>query len=543
LRALRFIFGNLDHFRARFLALMLVAGVDGAVNFSIPLILAEFTKGPLTPEAWNKLVPLLVLCTGISLLMQWIIRRFSEALGTHFSNYLRLRFFVRVEGQEVLTLQKHHSGYLLSLVSRVCDKSGGLAVGLLWLVAHMVVAMTLFFSYLAVQSTRLAIFNAVLLLVFLLVSARFSARMVPLLNEFNVRAAAVGERFVDIMGNILTVKRLRLRGFAFSHLNEKVARYDEQIRIVQRFHATRWCTLHTLFSITFLVTISLLLQRISSGAANASILILFISAYGTLRGHIERLSEMIKDLMEAGGYIATVDDILARTDEVPVAASTSAWDEICLDNISFSYPATGASISVPDFKLNKGDVICITGESGEGKSTFLALLAGLLSPLSGTRLIDGTSYEDAKPLIEGLFAITSQEVDLFSLSLRENLRLGRSLSDQEITTMLEELALGDWLRELPDGLSSEIGERGIRMSAGQRQRVNLARALLLRREIVLLDEPTSHLDATTEQAVVEALRKHLAGRTAVIVTHRDAVLALAHRRLVLRNGTLTETAP
>jgi ABC-type bacteriocin/lantibiotic exporter with double-glycine peptidase domain len=538
MNALRFILQNLGPFRRRFLLLLCSAAIDGVVLFSIPLILAELTRGTFTVEQWTRIVPVLVSCMAASIAMQWLVRRYGEAMGRHYTNHLQLHYFRLVEQQEVSVLQKHHSGYILSLVSRVTGNAGSLAVSLIWLSAHIVVVTTLFFIFTARESVPIALLNLVLMVVFLLVSLWFSARMVPLLAELNVASARAGQRFVDVMGNILTVKRLRLRRFAFQHLQTALDVVDKQVKTVQLFHANRWATLHSIFAMAFLGTISFLLWRISHGATSAAVLVLFISAYATLRGYVERLSEMMKDLLELGGYISTLSEILTPVQPHALLGCGKEWQTISAHNVSFTYPDSGITLSIPEFTLSKGEIICITGESGQGKSTLLALIAHLLRAHTGALSLDGTPYSESEEYLDQLFAITSQEVDLFAMNIRENLRLGRSIPDAQLIEVLDSLALVPWLNALPQGLDSEIGERGVRLSAGQRQRINLARALLLDREILLLDEPTSHLDRTTERLVVDALRRVVVGKTAVIVTHREAVLSLATRRYEVCQGTV-----
>lgn len=514
------------------------AGIDGAVLFAIPLILAEFTRGSFSVEQWARIVPLLVLCMVTSIAMQWFVRRYGESLGRHYTNYLQLHYFRLVEQQDVSTLQKHHSGYILSLVSRVAASAGSLTVTLVWLSSHIVVVMTLFFAFTARESVSIALVNLFLMALFLAVSLWFSTRIVPLLSELNLASARAGQRFVDVMGNILTVKRLRLRRFAFEHLHEAIGVVDTQVKTVQRFHATRWATLHAIFALAFLGTISFLLWRISQGATSASVLILFISAYATLRGYVERLSELIKDALELGGYISTLSELLAPVQPPALLGGSPEWRTIHARDVSFTYPESGATLSIPEFTLSRGDVVCITGESGQGKSTLIALIAHLLRPAVGELSIDGVAYQEREESLDQLFAITSQEVDLFAMTIRDNLRLGRTIPDSQILAVLDSLALTPWLETLQQGLDTEIGERGVRVSAGQRQRINLARALLLDREILLLDEPTSHLDRTTERIVVDTLRKAMQGKTAVLVTHRDALLSLATRRYEVCDGAV-----
>ena len=127
-------------------------------------------------------------------------------------------------------------------------------------------------------------------------------------------------------------------------------------------------------------------------------------------------------------------------------------------------------------------------------------------------------------------ALVNQEIELFNLSLRENLILNKSISDKKLLEYLAEVDLLEWCKGLKDGLNTMVGEKGLRLSAGQKQRINLLRGLLLDREIIVLDEPTSHLDAKTEKLVVRFLKDNLKGRTVIIVTHRPEILKMANRK-------------
>lgn len=174
--------------------------------------------------------------------------------------------------------------------------------------------------------------------------------------------------------------------------------------------------------------------------------------------------------------------------------------------------------------------MCISGLSGQGKSTFLNIFANFCNPQQGQRMIDGKPYEYfSRSFFAAHMAMISQEVEMFSLSVRDNIALGETISDEHIIDVLREVDLHEWILGLADGLGTLVGEKGIKLSAGQKQRVNLVRGLLLDRDIFLLDEPTSHLDRETEEKVIQFLEKRLEGKTAVIVSHRPAVQRLCSR--------------
>ncbi|MCI5066537.1 ABC transporter ATP-binding protein/permease [bacterium] len=543
MQTLWFIFRHLDQFRLPFFGNLLVAFLDGLVVFLIPVLLSEFTKGDLSVESFWRLLPFLVGCFLASLVLQWIIRRSGEALARQFGNHLRLKYFQQIEQLPGALLLEHHSGNLLSLVTRACDGAAQVVFAAVWLFAHSLATLSLFFFFTARESLFIALLNGCILILFLLVSVFFSRRMVPIAARLNLLHAVLIERFVDLMTNIFTVKKLGISRFTTSQVSEAVEQNYRQIDRLQRFHADRWFVLHAIFGIAFLTTIGFLLSQISQGENSPAVLILFISAFAVVRSQVERLSELIKDLLEVNAYIETLETITGREQRQEERGSECPlqWNALELQEVTFSYRGRGATLNVPHFSLSPGEVISIRGESGEGKSTFLNILCNFLEPQRGERLLDRRPYaEFPRNRLESLFGMVSQEMELFHLSVRENLSLGRPHKDEQIRTILRGLLLEEWLEQLPEGLDTLVGEKGVKLSAGQKQRVNIARGLLLERPILLFDEPTSHLDKETEQGVVDFLRGQLKGRSAVIVTHRSAVETLCDRGYVVREGTLIE---
>jgi ABC-type transport system involved in cytochrome bd biosynthesis fused ATPase/permease subunit len=194
---------------------------------------------------------------------------------------------------------------------------------------------------------------------------------------------------------------------------------------------------------------------------------------------------------------------------------------------------------IPEFSIKAKQKICIEGKSGQGKSTFLGLLTNALQPPAGERMVDGTSYGSiGRSFFENQIAVVSQEAELFHLSVRDNLALGQRIEDSTLLTYLDEVEMREWFDSLNGGFDSIIGEKGVTLSAGQRQRLNILRAIVLNRSLYVLDEPTSHLDARTEEIVLAFLQKHLAAKAVVIVTHRPALRSISDASYEMKNHRL-----
>ena len=537
--ALRLLFSNLDNFRRRF-ALVFVAGLlDGIVSFFIPLLLAEYTKKIFSPETLSTLILSLIGLYLTSLVLQWIIRRYGESLGPQYAIHLRRKFFTQVEGLPIDRLANFHSGYILTLINRVSDGLGGLTVEIFWGVAKSISNITLFFYFTARESVGIASLNFVILVIFVAFSTFLSKRMVPLVGDYNLSVAGLIGRYSDFMSNVLTVKKLGIYPFADSYLEMHTADNSKKITRLQNFHAGRWFALHFLFGAAFLSTISFLLFQISKGENSPAVLILFIATYALVRGNVERLSEDFKTVIELNTYISGLSAVIDNPATPSGRELDSRFSELRCQDLEFKHSGSSKLIIVPEFSVRAGEKILITGVSGEGKTTFLQLLSNFYKPSSGTRTVNGISYSELSPVVfRDLMVTLSQEVELFNMSLRENILLGRNMEDESVLETLKELDLYDWVMGLEHGLDSQVGEKGIKISAGQKQRINLMRGLLLDREICLLDEPTSHLDVHTEQKLVKFLERRLVGKTAVIISHREALRKVCNRSYRMENGRL-----
>ncbi len=545
---IRYILRNLDQYRPRFWIAFSAGVVDGFVVFFIPVLLAEFTRVTVTAAGFRQLVGLLIGCYVVSLLLQWYIRRFGEGVSTQFSFYLRLKYFRALERLPVKHLVNRHSGYILSLINHVSRTTERAIMNLFWTYSTSIGTIVLFFIFTARESVALGLFNLAIMLFFIILSTLLSRRMVEIFADVNKKASSLLESFADFMANILTIKKLALYSFAESRLAEKTATINHRVQTLQDFHSRRWLMLHALYGTAFLSTIAFMLWRISQGTLPASVLILFIAAYAAIRGTVERMSENFRLLMELKAYITTLEEIVPLDIAAPFVGEHRGWSAISMRNVRFLYPEARKTISIPRFTLQRGEIIGVMGTSGEGKTTLLNLLANFYDPDQGERRIDGRLYQDVGiGFFQSRVVMISQEVDLFNTSLRDNITLGKKIAENELRKALAALDLLVWADHLERGLETLVGEKGVKLSSGQKQRINLLRGILLNRDIILLDEPTSHLDAATEKKVVTFLAGRLRGKTAVIVSHRDAVLRLCARcytmeRHVLREITNTKTA-
>ena len=213
-------------------------------------------------------------------------------------------------------------------------------------------------------------------------------------------------------------------------------------------------------------------------------------------------------------------------------------------DLGFAYPKGSPVIERLNLKIRPGERVAIIGKLGSGKSTLLKLLVNQYAPSSGSVLVDDLVTTQLQPLsLRRQIGYVPQDVTLFHGSMRENIELGRvQAGDEALLAAMRNACLDEVVSQLPEGVGTQVGERGDRLSGGQRQIVAIARALLMRPRLLLLDEPSSMIDPATEQKLISRLRT-LQDTTIIVVTHRMAMLALVDRLVVMDGGRLVADGP
>ena len=199
---------------------------------------------------------------------------------------------------------------------------------------------------------------------------------------------------------------------------------------------------------------------------------------------------------------------------------------------------SGVSIKIPDFTLTKGDQISILGKSGQGKSTILNVLSGSSKLNEGKILFDN---KEKNSVVNGIHV--TKETAIFKLSLRDNICLGENISDNELIKLINEIGLNNWFNSLIYGLDTILDEKEIKLSNSQKQKINILRTMVTKKELIFLDEPSHDLDIETEKKVAEMIKKNLKKKTIIVVTHRPTLTTVCKKHFFIKDHTLLESEP
>ncbi|MDW4899074.1 ABC transporter ATP-binding protein [Streptomyces californicus] len=291
--------------------------------------------------------------------------------------------------------------------------------------------------------------------------------------------------------------------------------------------------------------------RVADGTLALGVLAAAVLYIRRLYDPIDRLGMFLNSYESAAASLTKIAGLLAQTPnvpetdhpkELPPRSGDLPGREVVFDGVRFAYRTGGEVLPAFDLRIPAGRTVAVVGSTGAGKSTLAKLLARFYDPTEGRVLLDGTDLRDldTAELRRGVVMVT-QEAFLFSGTVAENIAIGRpDATREEIEQAAKAIGAHDFIAALPDGYDTDVRKRGGRISAGQRQLVAFARALLADPAVLILDEATSSLDIPGERAVQRAMDTVLHGRTAVVIAHRLSTVEIADRVLVMEHGRIVE---
>ncbi|MFJ3338533.1 ABC transporter ATP-binding protein [Streptomyces sp. NPDC086766] len=516
-----------------------------AIDHAVPAFRAH-DRGPLVAVAVAYL-----LCALAAGALQWAFIVASAHVNQDVLLDLRGRIFRHAQALSVDFHERYTSGRLISRSTTDVESLRELLEeGLQELVAVVLsfvyISAMLLWLDLGLGAVAVASFVPLYLLVRL-----YQRRAGRVYRARSTAIAAVIVKFVETMNGIRPVRAFRreaVNDADFRVLNGRHERTNGDALL----EMARYVVGSRLVANTAVAVIVLWgAYRVAEGSLELGVLAASVLYLRRLYDPIDRLGMFLNSYQSAAASLEKIAGLLAQTPTVPEPAeprrlpalrSREPGREVVFDGVRFGYRTGGEVLPRFDLTVPAGQTVAVVGSTGAGKSTLAKLLARFYDPSEGRVLLDGTDLRDlAVPELRRGVVMVTQEAFLFSGTVAENIAIGRpDASREEIERAAKAIGAHDFIAALPDGYDTDVRKRGGRISAGQRQLVAFARALLADPAVLILDEATSSLDVPGERAVQRAMATVLAGRTAVVIAHRLSTVEIADRVLVMEHGRIVE---
>ena len=534
--------------RVRLIVLILTTAIHSASAVLFALSCREVIDGAVSGDRHGMLVGASLLCALIlaQLILRYLNRNLEEGIRARLEIKIKSRVFASLLRKQYRDVTTYHSGELqnrlVSDVNVVCDGVSGILPGLSGMIARLVGA----FCALVVLEPRFVLLFAIGGVLMFAITRAFRTVMKRMHKRVQAADGRVRAFLQEALESLLVVKVFgveeemdsRAGELQEDHFREKRRRWRLNSLANTGFSfvfqaayvcALVWCSLRLLSGSLSFGSLTAVLQLVSQVQAPLANLSGFLPRYYGMIASAERLMEL-EDLEAEPPHDAAFD---------PQGLYRSLR-AIRFENIDFSYDRDPV-LKAASLTVNPGDFVAIMGRSGIGKSTLLKLLLDVF-PTQGGRIFFETEQGevDVSASTRPLFSYVPQGNLLFSGTVRENLTFAaKDASEKDIEEALRIACADGFVKELPQGLETLIGEHGMGLSEGQVQRIAIARALLVRAPILLLDEATSALDEVTEGMFLKRLRE-LGNITCILVSHKMAALDVCNRKIEICDGKILE---
>ena len=578
----RRIAGYARPYRLDLAIFLIAAALDAVVTVVYPLLLAVVIDQGILHKRTDIVLWAAGAVAGLAIFDAFlgvVQRYFTSRVGEGLIYDLRTQVFGHVQRQPIAFFTRAQTGSLVSRLNSDVIGAQQALTSTLSSVVSSVLQLVLVMAAMFVLSWQVTLVSLVMIPLFLYPARRVGRRLQRLTRESMQLDAALGSTMTE---------RFNVAGAMLSKLYGRPA--DEQELFSGRAGRVRDIGVLTALWGSALVTGLTLLATLSTsvvyglggslainGTLQVGELVALATLLSRLYGPITSLSNVQVNVMTALVSFDRVFEVLdleplitERPDAVPLRAAAGdagrpgIAPDIEFDHVSFRYPAASEvslasleSIALPapekagvsqyalsdvSFVAPAGKLTALVGPSGAGKTTLTHLVSRLYDPVTGTVRIGGTDIKDATlTSLHEVVGVVTQDAHLFHDTIRANLLYARpQASEQELTLALQAAQIWDLVAGLADGLDTVVGDRGYRLSGGEKQRIAIARLLLKAPSVVVLDEATAHLDSESEAAVQRALKTALAGRTSLVIAHRLSTIREADQILVLDGGKIAE---
>lgn len=517
---------------------MLFACIWSLFNCYFVTLLSQLTGSVVKGDA--SVLKLIVFFFSYLLIweaIEFLSDVYSTMTMTVVENNVQAIYFNKIYHIKPSVLKNNNTGYISGLLTKLIHLQTAAYSQIVLFVPLAVVYIGYFIWQLGTYhyAFGLALF---LLIVIATVFRLIGNKLVrPRIHELSIAEANRNKLIVDTVTNVGTVQKMQASGFINDKMEKEVDNCWKKTLKFSILNEVFFCGFKFLTYAYVPVCLGIYYFVLKENLPNASEFFSLLAVVSIQIVHISKnIATAFSRYARFKGTRDKLDEIV-NDNNVRQQLETEQFTSAEIIDVDYVYKNENIGntihIQIPHFRVNKGDIVCIHGESGQGKTTLLHLLSGEIES-------DGIYINEHKTdkRIECVFI--AQDTEILDMSIRDNLALGNeNISDEKLINYIDMVGLKGWFDAQENKLDTILGERGVFVSTGQRQRLNLIRGLLIQdKEIYLLDEPTSNVDEKTEETMIDLIRASLNDKTAIIVTHKPKIKAICNHSYVFKNGVL-----
>ena len=536
-----------------FLLALAALGCGVTLDMAVPLFYKNIANSLAVPYSDRTLAVLMDNFAMIALFYTgvWLSWRLLEVaivpLDGGGVNLLEKRCFDVLKKQKFSFFENNFSGSLVKQANRF---SRSFEIVMDWFLFQfyqnslaIIVSFVIFYQ----QQQRFALYFLCWVIIFLAWSIGFSVWKLRFDKAVAEADSKVGGAYSDAIGNIFIVKSFALE-------NAEQRQIDQASDFVYRKKKHAWILMFISFAIQGLMAFSIelllvysMIQKWRTGAFQVGEFVLFQSILILLIHRLWEFGRNFRAIFTALADASEMAEVFRHTDlEVDSSRAepiTIRAGRVAFERIGFSYSGSAGAKLFDDFSLaiEQREKVALVGQSGSGKTSLTKLLFRFIEPQQGRLTLDGIDARDfTLASLRQQISLIPQQPELFHRTIRENITLGRAVTDAELIEAARKSRCLDFIEKLPDGFETLVGERGVKLSGGEKQRIAIARALLENAPVIVLDEATSALDSLTENRIQQAISELIKHKTAIVIAHRLSTILRMDRIVVLQQGRIIE---
>lgn len=522
--------------------------LQGLIAFLSPLALSEMIKQISTQNTSETLFCFyaMIFLAAMLIVSRFVWRFSCEQITRILPLNLRKIYYAKIFNKPYDWHLHNSVGYFSTALNNVCT----MLQNWLWKMPYDYVGSTVmavcFLVYTWILSFKLFLYFFVSLAVMLWGIRILYTRRIKYIDAYSQSFVAYGKIFIDFLYNVRSVKKMNLLGFVNKKLDEKGDKVVSTGINMMHYNAFQYGFTELFINTQFLLPIGYYVYRFIHTGEGVEVIVMIAAIQHRIAEFGRQLMGMMTELAKTGADYKILAEHLGEDFTAPVKQRTiRKWKQISFDKTRFEFIKDNSVFThkIDSFNINCGDHLAVVGKSGEGKTTFLNLLTNQFTVEDGAVRVDDIDYKDLPAsFFDDNMTYISQDVELFDMTLYENIVMGKRVPTEKLQKIIDGCCLQELIERMNGNMHTDIGEKGIKVSAGEKQRISLARGLLLDRDILVLDEITANLDPATTKQIWKFIFEEYAHKTIVAVSHEKELLSHVTRRLEFKKGLGREIA-